>query len=186
MPTADQADRLREEYFHAGFQYYTAARFAVATWAYSVAGNLFHHAIEMMLKGGLAAYATEQERRRMGHKLPEIWRAFKAQHPTADLSAFDSVVGELHRFEDIRYPERTTATGINTIFGFGGKPTSPTLIVNPAGSTPPLYEIWVGEIDALVAAICSANTINPKFFTTRLQGPGQTYLRHENAEAGLF
>jgi len=35
-------------------QYYAAARFAVHAGCIPVCGNLFHHAVEMLLKGGLA------------------------------------------------------------------------------------------------------------------------------------
>jgi hypothetical protein len=35
-------------------QYYVAARFLVHAQCIPVCGNLFHHAVEMLLKGGLA------------------------------------------------------------------------------------------------------------------------------------
>jgi hypothetical protein len=35
-------------------QYYAAARFLVHAQCIPVCGNLFHHAVEMLLKGGLA------------------------------------------------------------------------------------------------------------------------------------
>ena len=37
-----------------GSQYYTTARFAMHSQCMPVCGNLFHHAVEMLLKGALA------------------------------------------------------------------------------------------------------------------------------------
>jgi hypothetical protein len=173
-----KADRLREEYIYYGFQYYLAARFATAGWAHPVAANLFHHAIEMLLKGGLCPHTTEAERKKMGHRLPRIWDAFRTcYHPSKKLSHFDELIKNLHKYEDIRYPEKIALQGINSSFQFGNAPPKTKVTRNP-----PIYHLSVGEVDALVKAICSAISINPKFFTTRFQPPGSTYLRYENVE----
>ena len=42
-------------FMETGSQYYTTARFAMHAQCMPVCGNLFHHAVEMLLKGGLAA-----------------------------------------------------------------------------------------------------------------------------------
>jgi hypothetical protein len=41
-------------FMETGSQYYTTARFAMHAQCMPVCGNLFHHAVEMLLKGGLA------------------------------------------------------------------------------------------------------------------------------------
>jgi hypothetical protein len=43
-----------DAFFKTGSQYYIAGRFAAFAWFHPVAGNLFHHAIEMYLKGALS------------------------------------------------------------------------------------------------------------------------------------
>jgi hypothetical protein len=45
--------RLSQELIERGLQYYVNGRYATIA-GFLVAGNLFHHAIEMLLKGGLA------------------------------------------------------------------------------------------------------------------------------------
>jgi hypothetical protein len=37
-------------FFHIGFQYYVTARFTAFAFFSPVCGNLFHHAVEMLLK----------------------------------------------------------------------------------------------------------------------------------------
>jgi hypothetical protein len=59
-------------------QYYVTVRFAAFAWFIPVTGNLFHHAIEMYLKGHLSATMTDKELRdNLGHDLTKIWRRFK-------------------------------------------------------------------------------------------------------------
>jgi hypothetical protein len=175
-----RADRLREEYLYYGFQYYAVARCAVAARANPVAGNLCHHAIEMLLKGGLCRHTTEDMRIRMGHRLPRIWQEFRVHFdPTGKLACFDALVQDLQGYEDIRYPEQTAQQGLSSSLQFGNAPP-PEVSGNADGM--PTYHLSVGAVDALVKAICDACSINPKFFTTGFQPPGSTYLRHENAE----
>lgn len=47
-------ERLALSLVQSGCQYYATARFAMRAQCVLVFGNLFHHAVEMMLKGGLA------------------------------------------------------------------------------------------------------------------------------------
>jgi hypothetical protein len=173
-----RAERLREEYIYLGFQYYMLGRCAVAARAHPVAGNQLHHAIEMLLKGGLVPHTTEDERIKLRHRLPHIWKTFKAQYdPSNQLARFDAVVRNLNKYEAIRYPEKIARLGLESSFCWGNAPPP-----KDAPGKPPTYHLSVGEIDALVKAICQACRINPKFFTTRFQPPGSTYLRYENAE----
>jgi hypothetical protein len=176
-----RAERLREEYINYGFQYYMLGRCGVAAWAHPVAGNLFHHAIEMLLKGGLCPHTTEDGRIKTGHRLPRIWKAFKAQYDASgQLARFDALVRRLHKYEDIRYPEKIAKLGLESSFCWGNAPPPKTAGKGVRSSR--TYHLSVGEIDALVKAICQVCSINPKFFTARFQPPGSTYLRHENAE----
>jgi hypothetical protein len=151
-----------------GFQYYATGRCATATHANPVAANLFHHAIEMLLKAGLCADMTEDERIKIGHRLPRVWKAFKARHdPLGKLGHFDIFVRKLHKYEDIRYPERTAQHGLQSSFQFGIGP--PPVVSGKGFCAVPSYHLSVGEVDALVKAICDAVSINPKFFTMRFQ-----------------
>jgi hypothetical protein len=127
-----------------------------------VAANLFHHAVEMLLKGGLCPHTTEADRIKLGHQLPRIWKAFKTVYdPSKKHARFDALVKNLHKYKDIRYPEKIAQQGISSSFQFGNAPPKTKVTRNP-----PVYHLSVGEVDALVKAICSAISINPKFFTT--------------------
>jgi len=174
-------DMLRMRFFDSGFQYYVAARFAVTAGLVPVAGNLFHHAIEMCLKGELAKRLDEGQRRNIGHKLTKLWSTFKKQMAAEDsLASFDPVIEQLSKFEDIRYPEGLVLKGMLCTFAFGK--------AMPAVSDPqrsePVYQLAVGEIDALFKAILEKSSINPKFYTNRFNEDASTYLRRQN-ETGL-
>ena len=176
-----RAERLRAEYINLGFQYYMLGRCGVAAWANPVAGNQFHHATEMLLKGGLVAHTTEDERIKLGHKLPRIWKKFKSHYdPSNQLARFDALVRSLHKYEDIRYPEKIVQQGMASSFQFGSGP--PPKASGKGFRDVPTFHLAVGEVDAMVKAICVACSVNPKFFTDRFQPPGSTCLRRENAE----
>ncbi len=79
--TSEDKDRLRYMYFDTGLDYHIAARFAVIEQFNPLAANLFHHAIEMYLKGALCRTHDEYQRRELGHKLRKIWKRFKVAYP---------------------------------------------------------------------------------------------------------
>ena len=57
--------------------YYVSARMAYFARAIPVAGNLFHHAVEMLLKGYLCRTLDDRGRWRLKHNLRRTWRRFK-------------------------------------------------------------------------------------------------------------
>lgn len=179
-------DRLKQMYFDLGVQYYAAGRCGVASWWNPVAANLMHHAVEMFLKGGLCPHITEADRRNLGHNLSRIWEAFKAQYdPAGKLKHFDAFIAGLHKYEEVRYPENALRDGMGSYFQFG-KQTTPISSSGAAASVPE-YQLFVGEADAMVKAICEASSINAKVFVDKYQQePGKTYLRHQNSETDLF
>ena len=71
-------ERNKVLFVQLGFQYYVSGRFAARGGLMPVSGNLFHHAVEMLLKGHLATTLPLNElRSRFGHRLREMWNAFK-------------------------------------------------------------------------------------------------------------
>jgi hypothetical protein len=42
-----------------------------------VTGNVFHHAVEMFLKGALAKTKPLSDLKKLGHNLPNIWKEFR-------------------------------------------------------------------------------------------------------------
>src|SRR5262249_17778362 len=131
----DQTDSL---FISAGMQYYVAGRYAVFAGLNPTAANLLYHAVAMVLKGALAKKGMDLKAlKRLSHDLLEIWREFKAKYGIDD-SAFDGVIAELQKFENIRYPDEIVKQGLKCEIGWG-KPTSP-----PSGDTK--YTLWLGQI----------------------------------------
>jgi hypothetical protein len=181
----DEMTTLRMNFLSFGFEYYVAGRFAVSGGLLPIAGNLFHHAVEMLLKGALCKHLTKEEIWAFGHKLELLWSSFK-KHMTSDqsLDSFDTVVAELDKFEDLRYPDKKLmSSGMALTFGFGK--ATPSVSEGPQPSEPQ-YQLFVGEIDALVKAILTTSGVNPKFYTMRYRDHGITYLKHENQETSLW
>jgi hypothetical protein len=97
-------------------QYYAAARFLVHAQCIPVCGNLFHHAVEMLLKGGLAKKRKRKlslsKLKKMGHKLKVLWREYKSDFPDPALKRHDKTISLLDKFEAIRYPDSTLKSGM--------------------------------------------------------------------------
>jgi len=130
----------------AGSDYYLTARFAMKAQRF-ISGNLFHLAVEMFLKSGLAkkGYTENELKRRWGHSLDKLWQAFKTDYPDPALVRHDGTVSSLDKFEDIRYPpDHSVAVTLQR-----DEPTYPS---EPPPSTKP-YTLVISDIDALVADI---------------------------------
>lgn len=83
------------------------------------------------------------------HNLPDLWAAFKAEFQNPALSDFDSLVTDLHEFDELRYPDSTLANGMEVMIGM-------TRVAGSGLHTPrpePLYELYLDEIDPLVGKI---------------------------------
>jgi hypothetical protein len=173
-PTENKED-LRGHYFDTATQYYVSARYAYFAHAIPTAGNLFHHAIEMYLKGCLVGTHNEAERRRLGHNLDRIWRRLKRQIGEQSLSRFDATIADLNAFEDLRYPEKVRGRPIH--FELVRPPTE------TSGSrlkTTGQFQLFLNEIDHLVSVLFHQATLNPKFFTVSLSASGRALLTKDN------
>ncbi len=134
-------------FFELGIQYYVVARFGAMAKLIPVTGNLYHHAIEMFLKGQLAkTHTLEQLKKNFSHRLPDTWSAFKGLFPAEDLSPFDGLILDLDRFERIRYPDNVLKEGM--FAGLGWNPAPPAEIKGQ-GAKVPRYELTVTTIDRL-------------------------------------
>jgi hypothetical protein len=159
--TERDAEHKKSAYFDLGVQYYLAGRWAAFAQLNPVFGNLFHHAIEMFIKGSLARLDTAALKR-LGHQLVNIWAASKNTVSDPTLDRFDSTIAELNRYEYIRYPERVLAEGMQSFIGLihGTEGTS-------SMTSPPIYQLVVEDIDTLVRVIFDKASVNPAFFTDR-------------------
>jgi|SRR5882724_1750695 len=170
-------DWLQDHYFGIGTQYYAAARSAVINHIDIVGGLLFHYAIEMLLKGHLCLTLTDEERKKMSHRLEdEVWPAFKNMVHDPDLDRYDTVVHRIDMFWDLRYPEDLISTGITLRIGF--EPPPPDLIITPKPVKH--FELVVDDVDRLVAAIFKKASRNPVGYKLLVGTEARNYLAQWN------
>ena len=175
----ENTEHLKELYFRYATDYYVAARFAYFARSMPTAGNLFHHAIELYLKGSLTHELNEKGRKNLGHRLKRIWRKFKQSISEPQLDRFNAVIAALDNFESIRYPEKTARLGAG--IGFSLSAPAPTLL--DSKDTTPQYTIIVNQIDELVAELVQTSLLNPRSLEVGLSDDGKTYLKRDNTAA---
>ena len=150
-----------------GCEYYATARFAMHAQRPLICGNLFHHAVEMFLKGGLAKRGkTLPELESMRHNLKKLWRAYKSDHPEAPLERHNKTINRLNRHEEIRYPNPGLGS-IGLSLQWSGEPAE----VKTSGGlkTPKQYAIVVSDIDDLGRSVqslsrtCTRQQASPLF-----------------------
>ena len=173
------AEEYRVQAFDLGLQYLVAGRFATASWCMPVAANLLHHAIEMFLKGCLveAVGFSGLPRGRNGHDLRALWRLCLEQFSGENLDRFTDTIGDLDRFEQIRYPETLIRHGALIGIGF----PSGARHVQLQGQKTPEYQVSVDDIDALVGALFKVGRVNPAFYSMRFdQEHAKKYFEFRN------
>ncbi len=106
-----QSEHEKSHFGQLAVQYYTAGRWAAINQFMPVSGTLLHHAVEMALKAALITSQTMPELKGLGHDLSRSWAEFKRLFADPALSEFDSAVGELDKFEEVRYPDSVIARG---------------------------------------------------------------------------
>ena len=161
-----------------GCEYYATARFAMHAQRPLTCGNLFHHAVEMFLKGGLAKRGkTLPELEGMRHNLKKLWRAYKSDHPEAQLERHNKTINRLDRHEEIRYPNPGLGS-IGLSLQWSGEPAE----VKTSGGlrTPKQYAIVVSDIDDLVADLFTTSSWNPGVFMGRNQAALEAIKRENN------
>jgi len=169
---------LKVQYFQSGTQYYLAARFLTFAHQIPVSGNLFHHAIEMYLKGHLCLTWSETNMKNLlKHKLVRIWEEFKKDVPDRSLTKFDKTIAGLHRFENIRYPEEVFKKGMHAVISFEKPPPQPP---SSPRRKEPKYEVIISDVDELVAVIFEKANANPSIYTGHLPDEARAYLTSSN------
>jgi hypothetical protein len=150
--------QLAAEY---GIQYYLAARYAVVAQLVPVCGSLAHHAVEMLLKASLAKDDSGNKitayRDTYGHKLDRLWKEFRTRNRQLTLDpAFDGLVEELDRFEEIRYPDPLVLNGGYLNIGLF-EPDPPT----SSGLSPPnhRFNLYLPPLARLVSELMETTGI---------------------------
>jgi hypothetical protein len=162
----DRAERLEQWYFDTGVSYYVSARMAYFARAIPVAGNLFHHAVEMLLKGYLCRTLDDRGRWRLKHNLRRTWRRFKDEVRDPSLSRFDETIRAVDGFEQLRYPEKLKSYAMQVQL------TGPfSHQEGTHGRRANSFTLAVNDVDELIAMLFAKAGFDPNFYLTRL-GPG--------------
>jgi hypothetical protein len=177
MPDSNHDDRARVEFFRLGVNYYVAGRFAAFSQLFPVAGNLLHHAIEMFLKGALVSSVGLGALKGINHDLNKLWREFKKHHTSKESDSFDEVIGALHRFERLRYPDFAIGEAMELTFDVLREHR-----VETSGPGKPLqrYSLVLENVDALVKFIFQNEGVNPRFYLQRLPAEALDFLYRQN------
>jgi hypothetical protein len=161
MPDLDP-DRLAILFVQNAYQYYAVARFAMHAQCMPVCGILFHHTVEMFLKGGLVLKRPISELEAMRHRLKVIWRAFKADFPEPSLERHNTAISRLDKFDVIRYPDAILEHGMGTTAQW--RCPAAEVIAYGGIKTPKQYVVVVSDIDDLVADVLKVSSWNPGRF----------------------
>jgi hypothetical protein len=149
-----------DAFFKIGCQYYVAGRFAAFARFHPVVGNLFHHAIEMYLKGALSEKRSLNELRKLSHNLPSIWKAFKIEANDSALDRFDATIAGLHDYEELRYPDSVIVRGMDTTINIIRSSLSTGAA--KGGTSIPQYQVCVQDIDELVDVILAPQAVTQR------------------------
>jgi hypothetical protein len=152
------SDHLHFGLLQGGYSYYVLARAGFRLQRMPEAGNLYHHALEYLMKAQLAHTHTAKELQdKFGHKLNRIWTAFKRDfpHQQQQLDALDRVVNEVHCFEQLRYPGK----GMEITAEWERPPPRPRV---KAQYDLPKYPLYVHDVDRLVAKLFEVMERDPK------------------------
>jgi hypothetical protein len=155
--------RAEMQFWRLGTDYYIAGRSALFLKLVRIYGNIYHHAIETLLKAGLSREISLHDLRnpkKFGHDLDKLWPAFKAQFNWDELNSFDQIIKALHHFEDIRYPDKILQHGATIQ---GSQPAS----TEDTKTSAARYGVNKHDLDRLVAKIFFVCGITPDVYFSR-------------------
>jgi hypothetical protein len=113
----------------------------------------------------------------MRHDL-NLWREFKKHYPSTESHSFDRAVGELHRFERLRYPDVAVSEGMELAFDIYREPRIET---SRPGESLPRYSLVLEDVDAVVKFIFQKRGVNPKYYLQRIPEEARGFLDRQNA-----
>jgi hypothetical protein len=168
---AQRHDWQERQFIAAAVQYYVAARGAALAGLMPVSGHLVHHAIEMLAKAGIIKHnlsvpfaQTQRTLMSLRHDLKRVWEQFQSCCPSARLSAFDSLIAYLDRWEDIRYPDPDRLIGnAGMAMSIGRRKGQQPSAQMPSGQVAE-YFLNLEECDELVKEMWLALGFSPAYF----------------------
>jgi hypothetical protein len=170
---------LRQYYVTSALEYHLTGRNAAFSGLSNVCGILFHHAIEMYLKGYLCLRLDEEQLTRLGHSLHKSWNKFKKDFSESGLQRFDETIRALDQHETLRYPEWVASAGGMTIIININEPKGPQFS-NSKLSKRIQFDLVVDDLDELAKLILEKSKINAAAFTQRFNNDAQAFLKRDN------
>jgi hypothetical protein len=159
--TYSTEEKLADAFLILGVQYYIIARHAAFEFIEPTCANLYHHAVEMLVKGCLVKKMGLAGLKKIGHSLQRLWIVFKDNCKDSSLDAFDFVISDLDKFEEIRYPEKLISDDLSIEISIGPGPSLSSSLLG----RPPKYTLDVEKLDDLVSAIFSFSPLpSPGYF----------------------
>jgi len=152
-----RSDKMSDAFLVLGSEYYALARYSAQAFFMPICATMFHHALEMLLKGYLIRTHTSAELKAAGHNLSVLWSTFKASTPGPALARFDTTISRLDRVESLRYPDAIVDEGFTLHVSIGSH--SP-LSLPGTGELPQFY-VDVHDIDALALSVFAACAVSP-------------------------
>ena len=172
---------LSRDFLDLATQYYAAGRLAVHSNVMPVGANLLHHALEMYLKAHLCETVSAGVLKNdIGHSLSRAWDKFKNQVADSSIDRFDSVIAELNRFEDLRYPDKVSPFAACVIWSSG---TPDHVKIHTRDAHLAEYRLNLWSIDQLVEAIIEKSGINIEFCKNTLNSDAISILSRDNPSA---
>ena len=113
----------------------------------------------------------------MGHSLKKLWRAYKNDHPEAELERHNKTINRLDKHEEIRYPNSSLGS-IGLSLEWSGEPGGVTTFGGLR--TPKQYAIVVSDIDDLVADVLKTSSWNAGVFMGRNPAALEAIKRENN------
>ena len=165
---------METQYLEIAIQYYIAGRSATFAFSMPVAGNLFHHAVEMLLKWLLIknSYTADQFKNKFRHDLNKLWIEVKSILKDPALDKFDELISGLNKFEDLRYPEKGYMISISVY-----KCKLPEVINESTGTKQ--YQTCLEDIDEFVSTILTGR-VNPEWMKNRMMGDALEQYTKDN------
>jgi hypothetical protein len=167
------------QFFTLAIQYYIAARSSALASSMPVTGNLFHHTVEMLLKGYLAQTMPLGKLKNMRHGLWRIWKKFRREvgkESSEDLCRFNGLIKELDRFQGIRYPGFTAAPAVGVAIEWSAFRSWAELKGKPLN----MYRVNVPEIDAFISELFRLCHLNVHAYTGPVTDHGRAILEKDN------
>jgi len=146
-------EKMSDAFLVLGSQYYAHARYSAQFYYLPVCVTLFHHAIELLLKGFLSKRKSSSDLKKMGHNLVALWEQFKAETGNPALTNFDKTIRLLDQVELLRYPDSIVDDGFALHISLT-TPSSPIRI--PGTEELPQYNVTVRDLDTIAVEIFEA------------------------------